>query len=389
MRPERAGQPARVVPVEKVVPVAKLRIVGERRQRQRRAARPAPDAAGRQPDHVGRIFLPLDANRFALHELPEPDDVLLKLPIDDVGTVQAEIVQPRVSMIGIVEGGQHPVGINLGRHGRRRWHDPVVVRVPEDELAGGNAFTADAGDGRLCDAVVKAKRFMIPVGPVAALHRAGELGHATCRLGEQRTLCLAGAFERSRRDRMNDDDRMNRRLCACRRIPSCRGRFLPCRRESSNGARASSLPGIRPGTCRARASAGASAARPSAVNAMLHASVGLSFSPVRCRRPRPGRGDGRRNQSQPPSCRSGFVKVDEQVRGVRQMPVAARDEALDVGEDIIGQSRRGCRRHHTRWSRPRSGSPAAPAHACAKARSLTTFSTVSSGYALKKISAGT
>ena len=222
MRAERAGQPVWVVPVEKVVPVAKLRIVGVRGQRQRRAARPSPDAACCQPDHVARIFLPRDADGFALHELPEPRDVLLKLPIDDVGTVEAEIAQSRVSMIGIVEGGQDPVSINLRRHDRRRWHDPVVIRVPEDELAGGNAFAADSGDRRLRDAVVKAERLVIAVGPVSALHRAGEFDDASCRLCEQRALCLAGAFERSRRDRMNDHDGMNRRLRGAAQFPVAR-----------------------------------------------------------------------------------------------------------------------------------------------------------------------
>ena len=291
-------------------------------------------------------------------------------------------------MIGIVEGGQDPLGINPGRHGRRRWHDPVVVRVPEDELAGGNAFTADAGDRRLCDAVVKPERLMIPVGPVAALHRAGELGHATCRLREPRTLCLACAFECSRRDRMNEDDGMNRRLCGTAEFPVARGAFF---RVAENFRTVLARhPFLELDRERAER-ASRQAERREAVGRKGDVARQRRFQLLASRscRPGPGRGDRRRNQSQPPPCRSGILKMDEQVCGVRQVPVAARDETLDVGEDIIGQPGRDSCRHHTRWSSPRSGSPAAPAHACAKARSLTTFSTVSSGYTLKKISAGT
>ena len=82
-------------------------------------------------------------------------------------------------MIGIVERGQERASASssagtTGVGGTIA----VVIRVPEDELAGGNAVAADAGDRRLCDAVVKPERLVIAVRPVAALHAAGELGHA-------------------------------------------------------------------------------------------------------------------------------------------------------------------------------------------------------------------
>ena len=69
------------------------------------------------------------------------------------------------------------------------------------------------------------------------------------------------------------------------------------------------------------------------------------------------------------------------------MPVAARDEALDVGEDIVGQARRGgvtvTAARRPRWP------PSASSHAPRERPSLSMFSTVSSGYALKNTSAGT
>ena len=124
------------------------------------------------------------------------------------------------------------------------------------------------------------------------------------------------------------------------------------------------------------------------MKAMFSATVGLSFSPFGS----VGHGSADvmagATHSQPPPRLSGIVKLDEEVRGVRQVSVAAGDEALDVGEDVIGQSRRRLRRITTAAAGC-AAIAAASAHARASARSLTIFSTVSSGYALKNTSDGT
>ena len=97
VRAERAGQTVGVVAVQEVVAVAGPRVVGVRRQNQRRAARPSSDASRRQPDHVAGVFRARAPDGFAFHELPEPRDILLELAVDDVGAVDAEIAQPLVT----------------------------------------------------------------------------------------------------------------------------------------------------------------------------------------------------------------------------------------------------------------------------------------------------
>ncbi len=124
-------------------------------------------------------------------------------------------------------------------------------------------------------------------------------------------------------------------------------------------------------------------------------------------RPR-ARGRDRRCDAPQPTLRlSRIMKLDEEVRGVGQVPVAARDETLDVGQDVIGETsigvivaaHPGCRGRraadersepaHNCRSRSPMRSAAASEQARANARSLTIFSTVSSGYALKNTSDGT
>ena len=153
-----------------------------RRQRQAAPLGHRPTQPRRQPDHVAGILFPLGANGFAFHELPEARDVLLKLPVHDVRAVQAEIPQRLRRVIGIVERRQDRTGVELRGHDRRRWQDPVVVRVPEDELAGGDALAADPGNRRLRDAVVKSERLVIAVGTISALHGPGQLNDAACRV---------------------------------------------------------------------------------------------------------------------------------------------------------------------------------------------------------------
>ena len=73
-------------------------------------------------------------------------DVLLQLPVDDERSVDAEVAHARGRVIGIVERWQSALGVEIGRHDRRWRHDAVVIRVPEDELAGGHSIAADAGN---------------------------------------------------------------------------------------------------------------------------------------------------------------------------------------------------------------------------------------------------
>ena len=217
---KRAGQAIGIVSVEEVVPIPQLRIVAVRREHQRRAARPSPDQARRPARPCGRRPLLRRARTVSsLQELPEAGDILLQLPIDDVRSVDAEVAQPLGRMIRVVERGQQPAGVELRRHDRRRWHDPVVVRVTQDELARGNALAADPGNRRLRDAVVKPERLVVALGAVAALHAAGQLDDTAARLGDERALRVAGGVELGGRDRVNEDDGMERRERRAAKFP--------------------------------------------------------------------------------------------------------------------------------------------------------------------------
>src|SRR6185295_4541088 len=97
--------------------------------------------------------------------------------------------------------------------------------------------------------------------------------------------------------------------------------------------------------------------------------------------PRAGGCDRRPETPQPEPRPSRVVKLQEEVGSGRQVPVAARDEALDLGQDVVGETWRLLRHlAHNCCSAPMCSAIAAQAFA--SARSLTIFSTVSSGYAL-------
>ena len=74
------------------------------------------------------------------------------------------------------------------------------------------------------------------------------------------------------------------------------------------------------------------------MNAMFTATAGLIFSPSGATGHGAGGRDRRHEAPQPPLRLSRIVKLDEEVRGVGQVPVAAGDEALDVGQDVVGEA---------------------------------------------------
>ena len=195
MGAKRAGQPVGIVRVEEIVPGSQLRLIAVRRERQRRAARPAPDQARRQPYHALRVRLFSAAQGLLLHELPEAGDLLLKLAIDHVRSVHAEVPQPLGRMMRVRERRKQPAAIELRRHDGCRRHDPVVIGVTQDELPRGNALAADSGNRRLRDAVVKPKRLVVALRAVAALHTAFQLDDAAARQGDERALRVAGVLE--------------------------------------------------------------------------------------------------------------------------------------------------------------------------------------------------
>src|SRR5207245_1585159 len=69
------------------------------------------------------------------------------------------------------------------------------------------------------DAVVKPERFAIAVRPVSALHAAGQLDDAACRLVQQRALCVARDFEPSLRFRVDEEHRMDGRFSRSAELP--------------------------------------------------------------------------------------------------------------------------------------------------------------------------
>jgi hypothetical protein len=86
--------------------------------------------------------------------LPEGDDVDGQRADDEVAAVAAEVDSVRA--VGTTRGRQHPSGIVRGREERAAGGPAVGIRVPEEELAQGDAALAaavQAGDLGLGDPV--------------------------------------------------------------------------------------------------------------------------------------------------------------------------------------------------------------------------------------------
>ena len=129
-----------------------------------------------------------------------------------------------------------------------------------------------------------------------------------------------------------------------RPIPIRRDRSPLCLRGLAIGPGSRCLPGTRGERCTTPRGGKPIAARPSAAEGDVHRHRRLDSPAVGRHGPRAGGRDRRRQAPQPPPRLSCIVKLNEEVRGTGQVPVAAGDETLDVGQDVVCETGRS--RHH-------------------------------------------
>ena len=157
--------------------------------------------------------------------------------------------------------------------------------------------------------------------------------------------CARQAFKSSSADtRMNDEDGVNRRLSASAELPR-RGIALFAIAENSRAFDSDDaflkLDGEGAQHVRRQPEPGKAAGGERDVQRDGR----LQLFTGRRLRPRLRRGDGGADRAKPSLRLDGVVKLQEQVRGVRQVAVSAGDETLDVGERRFRESRRREARH--------------------------------------------
>ena len=107
VRADRAAGSAGVeLVVAEVVRGGEARVVGVGRERERRAARPAPDHLRGEPEPRRRVARAVGAPRHPVEEAPEPGYVLPQLPDDEVAAVAPQV--GAAGALGVAR--QHPPG---------------------------------------------------------------------------------------------------------------------------------------------------------------------------------------------------------------------------------------------------------------------------------------
>ena len=229
---QRTREPVGVVRIEEVVSVAKRRVVGVRSEDEWCARRPASDALRGEPDGARSVHYAA-TSRFSRHEMPERGDVLVQLPIREVGSVLPQIAQLFGDVVRVRQPRQHGVGIERTRNHWRRRHQPIVILVPENELAGRHTVIAEARDRRLRDAVMESKMFCVRLGSVALLRAAGNLGDAGAGV-QDGALRSTEVVERRPCRRQRGTGPHERDRWPVRQSPTRPARFRPYRPECAS-----------------------------------------------------------------------------------------------------------------------------------------------------------
>ena len=172
---------------------------------------------------------------------------------------------------------------------------------------------------------------------------AGKLDDTSCSVVQERALHVAGGLEPFLRRRMNDNDRMDRRLTSSAQFPFDRIALL-CISEDSRSVRVRDsfleLGGKSAQHLGWQADSGETVGAEGDVRRHRR----LDFPAVGRHGPRTGGRDRRRQAPQPPARLSRIIKLNEEVRSAGQVPVPAGDETLDVGQDVICEPSQS--RHH-------------------------------------------
>ena len=133
------------------------------------AARPAPHQLGSQEHRVGGIRPAPEPLGVPQHQSPETGHVLLELAVDEVAPVTSEIAIGTGWMMRVPVFGKEVLRIVLRCGQGTGSHEAVVVRVAEDELAGGGVLAAEALHLRLRDPVAEAEGLLLVFRPIALL----------------------------------------------------------------------------------------------------------------------------------------------------------------------------------------------------------------------------
>jgi hypothetical protein len=325
------------------------RPVRRRTFNQRRAARPSADALGGEPDRPRRDVSRATPRCLVAHEPPESGDILLKLAVDDIGAVPAEIREIGRQMVRVLERWQHAGRVECPRDHGATGDEPVVIQVSEDELAGRYTGPFEAVDLRLRDAVMEPERLVISRRAHAPLFVDTKLGHGAIGGGDQLALCGARGHQRLLGVPVDDEERVQR----FRARPT----ELPARWITILGVAEDSRPGWRDDALSKLGWKGAhhvvsqaTRAQPIGRETDIHRR-GRGLDPTCLLWPIEGRGHSGHELIEPPARPRLVGDLDEDVRGKREIAIAAGDESLNVRSrfggqqcDVGGHARRASRR---------------------------------------------